>query len=112
MKGLWLENNQLQLKTDILIAEPPLGEALARVLRTGICNTDLELLRGYYPYKDILAHEFVGVVKKGSEQLINKRVVSEINAVCSYCQFCRSGKTTHCGNLILLGICQPQCCFC
>ncbi len=81
---------------------------MARVLRTGICNTDLELLRGYYPYKDILGHEFVGVFEKGSEQLINKRVVGEINAVCGYCRFCRSGKTTHCGNFTLLGICQPQ----
>lgn len=104
MKGLWLENNQLQLKTDIPIPEPPPGEALVRVLRAGICNTDLELLRGYYPYKGILGHEFVGVVEQGSEQLINKRVVGEINAVCGYCRFCRSGKSTHCENRTVLGI--------
>ena len=41
MKGLWLENKQLQLRTDIPIPEPPPGEALVRVLRAGICNTDL-----------------------------------------------------------------------
>ncbi|WP_413173107.1 MDR/zinc-dependent alcohol dehydrogenase-like family protein [Anabaena azotica] len=104
MKGLWLENNQLQLKTDIPIPEPPPGEALVRVLRAGICNTDLELLRGYYPYKGILGHEFVGVVEQGSEQLINKRVVGEINAVCGYCRFCRSGKPSHCENRTVLGI--------
>ncbi|TAF07253.1 MAG: alcohol dehydrogenase [Nostocales cyanobacterium] len=104
MKGLWLENKQLQLKTDIPIPEPPPGEALVRVLRAGICNTDLELLRGYYPYKGILGHEFVGVVEQGPDNLINKRVVGEINAACGYCRFCRSGQPTHCENRTVLGI--------
>ncbi|MBD2292162.1 alcohol dehydrogenase catalytic domain-containing protein [Anabaena sphaerica FACHB-251] len=104
MKGLWLENNQLQLKTDIPMPEPPPGEALVRVLRAGICNTDLELLRGYYPYTGILGHEFVGVVEQGPEELINQRVVGEINAACGYCRFCRSGKPTHCENRTVLGI--------
>jgi threonine dehydrogenase-like Zn-dependent dehydrogenase len=104
MKGLWLENKQLQLRTDIPIPEPPPGEALVRVLRAGICNTDLELLRGYYPYTGILGHEFVGVVEQGPEHLINQRVVGEINAVCGYCRFCRSGQPTHCENRTVLGI--------
>ena len=104
MKGLWLENNQLQLRTDIPIPEPPPGEALVRVLRAGICNTDLELLRGYYPYTGILGHEFVGVVEKGPEHLVNQRVVGEINAVCGHCRFCRSGQPTHCENRTVLGI--------
>jgi threonine dehydrogenase-like Zn-dependent dehydrogenase len=104
MKGLWLENNQLQLRTDIPIPEPPAGEALVRVLRAGICNTDLELLRGYYPYTGILGHEFVGVVEKGPEHLVNQRVVGEINAVCGHCRFCRNGQPTHCENRTVLGI--------
>jgi threonine dehydrogenase-like Zn-dependent dehydrogenase len=104
MQGLWLENQQLQLKTDIPIPEPPQGEALVKVLRAGICNTDLELLRGYYPYKGILGHEFVGVVEQGSENLINKRVVGEINAACGYCRFCLRGEPTHCENRTVLGI--------
>jgi len=104
MKGLWLENNQLQLRTDIPVPEPPPGEALVRVLRAGICNTDLELLRGYYPYTGILGHEFVGVVEQGPEHLVNQRVVGEINAVCGQCRFCRSGQSTHCENRTVLGI--------
>jgi threonine dehydrogenase-like Zn-dependent dehydrogenase len=104
MKGLWLENNQLQLRTDIPNPEPPPGEALVRVLRAGICNTDLELKRGYYPYTGILGHEFVGVVEQGPEHLLNQRVVGEINAVCGYCRFCRSGQPTHCENRTVLGI--------
>ncbi len=104
MKTLWLENNQLQLCTDIPIPTPPPGEALIRVLRAGICNTDLELLRGYYPYKGIPGHEFVGVVEKGSAHLLGKRVVGEINAVCGQCRFCLKGESTHCENRTVLGI--------
>ncbi|KAB8315562.1 alcohol dehydrogenase [Tolypothrix campylonemoides VB511288] len=104
MQGLWLENNQLQLRTDIAIPEPPPGEALVRVLCAGICNTDLELKRGYYPYTGILGHEFVGVVEQGPEHLVNQRVVGEINAVCGQCRFCRSGQSTHCENRTVLGI--------
>lgn len=104
MKGLWLENNQLQLRTNIPIPEPPPGEALVRVLRAGICNTDLELIKGYYPYTGIIGHEFVGIVEQGPQQLINQRVVGEINAACGECRFCRRGQPTHCENRTVLGI--------
>lgn len=104
MQGIWLENNQLQLRTHIPIPEPPPGEALVRVLCAGICNTDLELKRGYYPYTGILGHEFVGVVEQGPQHLVNQRVVGEINAVCGKCRFCRSGQPTHCENRTVLGI--------
>ncbi|GAB1545006.1 alcohol dehydrogenase catalytic domain-containing protein [Scytonema sp. NUACC21] len=104
MKGLWLENNQLQLRTDIPIPEAPVGEALVRVLCAGVCNTDLELKRGYYPYSGILGHEFVGVVEQGPQHLVNRRVVGEINAVCGKCRFCLRGEPTHCENRTVLGI--------
>jgi threonine dehydrogenase-like Zn-dependent dehydrogenase len=104
MQALWLENNQLQLRYDAPIPNPPPGEALVRVVRAGICNTDLELLRGYYPYTGILGHEFVGVVEQGPEHIKGQRVVGEINAVCGQCRFCRSGQPTHCENRTVLGI--------
>ncbi|MDJ0507917.1 MAG: alcohol dehydrogenase catalytic domain-containing protein [Crocosphaera sp.] len=104
MKGLWLENQHLQLKTDLPIPEPSQEEALVRVLQAGICNTDIELLRGYYPYQGILGHEFVGVVEKGPSHLINQRVVGEINAACGHCRFCVAGSPTHCENRTVLGI--------
>ena len=104
MQALWLENNQLQLRQDVPIPDPPPGEALVRVVRAGICNTDLELIRGYYPYTGILGHEFVGIVEQGPEHLLGHRVVGEINAVCGECRFCRSGQPTHCENRTVLGI--------
>ncbi|GAB4536670.1 MAG: alcohol dehydrogenase catalytic domain-containing protein [Pleurocapsa sp.] len=104
MKGIWLENQQLELKTDLPNPTPRSGESLVRVVRAGICNTDLELLRGYYPYRGILGHEFVGVVEQEDDDLINKRVVGEINAVCGQCRFCRRGQPTHCEQRTVLGI--------
>ncbi len=104
MQGIWLEKQQLQLKTDLPIPFPPPGEAKIKVLRAGICNTDLELLRGYYPYTGILGHEFVGVVESGAPNLVNKRVVGEINAACGKCHFCMTNQPTHCEQRTVLGI--------
>jgi threonine dehydrogenase-like Zn-dependent dehydrogenase len=104
MKGLWLADRQLQLRHDLPIPEPIAGEAQVRVLQAGICNTDLELLRGYYPYAGVLGHEFVGVVEKGPEHLLGQRVVGEINATCGKCRFCLSNESTHCENRTVLGI--------
>lgn len=104
MKAVWLENQKLELKTDLPLPELQAGEARVKVLRAGICNTDLELLRGYYPYRGVLGHEFVGVVETGPENLVNRRVVGEINAACGHCRFCRQGVPTHCENRTVLGI--------
>lgn len=104
MLGLWLEEEELSLRDDLPRPEPPVGEALVRVLRAGICNTDLELVRGYYPFKGILGHEFVGRVEQGPEDLVGKRVVGEINAVCHECEACLEGRRTHCERRTVLGI--------
>ncbi|HMA39079.1 MAG TPA: alcohol dehydrogenase catalytic domain-containing protein [Gemmatimonadales bacterium] len=103
MKGVWLEDRRLRLRDDLAVPEPPPGEALVRVLAAGICNTDLELVRGYYPYTGVLGHEFAGeVVSDGA--LAGKRVVGEINAVCGECRACRAGRRTHCERRTVLGI--------
>ena len=94
MRALWLENRQLRLRDDVA---PPTGEALVRVLLAGICNTDIELTRGYYPFTGIPGHEFVG-------EWNGKRVVGEINAVCGTCEACRNGRPTHCEHRTVLGI--------
>jgi threonine dehydrogenase-like Zn-dependent dehydrogenase len=71
-----------------------------------VCNTDLELVKGYYPYAGIPGHEFVGrvVAAPGAEAWIGKRVVGEINAVCGECPTCRAGRPTHCERRTVLGI--------
>jgi threonine dehydrogenase-like Zn-dependent dehydrogenase len=104
MRGLWLEEGRLRLRQDLPRPVPPPGEALVRVLVAGICNTDLELVRGYYPFTGVLGHEFVGVVEAGPEGLLGRRVVGEINAVCGVCRACRAGRPSHCERRTVLGI--------
>lgn len=104
MQGIWLEDQQLSLRQDLEIPQPTSEEALVKVVQAGICNTDLELLRGYYPYCGVPGHEFVGIVEQGPSHLQNKRVVGEINASCGYCHYCQTGQPTHCENRTVLGI--------
>jgi threonine dehydrogenase-like Zn-dependent dehydrogenase len=74
------------------------------VVCAGICNTDLELLRGYYPFSGVPGHEFVGVVEEGPVELRGRRVVGEINAGCGDCRACRAGLGNHCERRSVLGI--------
>ena len=104
MRALWLEDCRLRVRDDVPIPAPPSGEALVRVLHAGICNTDIELTRGYYPFAGIPGHEFVGVVEQGPVALIGHRVVGEINAVCGTCRACLAGRRTHCERRTVLGI--------
>ena len=111
MRALWLQDRQLRLRDDVPMPEPAAGEALVRVLCAGICSTDLELVRGYYPYSGVLGHEFVGVVESGPAQLCGRRVVGEINASCGVCDQCARGQPTHCLQRTVLGILQRAGCF-
>lgn len=81
------------------------GEALIRVLTAGICNTDLEILKGYMGFRGVLGHEFVGIVEESANaHLRGKRVVGEINCVCGRCQYCHREMPNHCMNRSVLGI--------
>jgi threonine dehydrogenase-like Zn-dependent dehydrogenase len=103
MKSLWLENNQISLRD--LTPPHKSGEALIKIRKAGICSTDLELVKGYYPYTGILGHEFVGeVVEAQDASWIGQRVVGEINVVCNECEQCLNGRSTHCENRTVLGI--------
>ncbi len=84
---------------------PRNGFALVRVLLSGICNTDLELKRGYHGFSGIPGHEFVGVVEgPASSPLLGRRVVGEINLSCGRCDWCARGLGRHCPKRTVLGI--------
>ena len=104
MKGLLLDNGVLQFRSDLPVPHAPEGEVLIRVLRAGICNTDLELCNGYYPFEGVLGHEFVGVVAAGPQTWVGQRVVGEINAPCGACAVCEAGRRLHCPERTVLGI--------
>lgn len=108
------------------------GWALVRLRLAGICNTDIEILRGYHDFHGTLGHEFVGeVVRTGpgctcsptkktsrgctcnqeeTKAWVGRRVVGGINIGCTGlrlrkpCGYCRSGIPSHCENRRVLGI--------
>ncbi|HEX8708428.1 MAG TPA: alcohol dehydrogenase catalytic domain-containing protein [Pyrinomonadaceae bacterium] len=103
MKALRYEEGQLR------VAEraKPSGaeEAVVRVTLSGICNTDVEIVRGYAGFEGTLGHEFVGVVESAPDgRLVGRRVVGEINAGCGRCALCAGGDPRHCPNRTVLGI--------
>ncbi|UCF94279.1 MAG: alcohol dehydrogenase catalytic domain-containing protein [Desulfobacterales bacterium] len=106
MQAAWLENNTLRHRADIPVPAPSAGEALVKVRLAGICGTDLELVKGYYPFTGIPGHEFVGEIVAAPERpdRIGERVVGEINIVCGSCRACRAGRPTHCARRTVLGI--------
>jgi threonine dehydrogenase-like Zn-dependent dehydrogenase len=109
MDALCLENGQLRLRTDYPDPQPRPGEALIAVTLAGICSTDLELIKGYLPFKGVLGHEFVGMVTAvASPQQdagwIGQRVVSTINLGCGRCPVCLADGPEHCSRRTVLGI--------
>jgi len=105
MRALVLDE-ELQFVEDYPTPTPPPGEALIRVRMAGLCNTDLELMRGYMRFRGVPGHEFVGVVERapGAEVWEGRRVVGDINAACGVCATCRAGQHTHCPQRTTLGI--------
>ena len=104
MVAVHLENGAVTTREIPLPHRPP-GFALLRLLVGGICNTDLELQRGYYHFAGTPGHEFVAeVVAADTPSLTGKRVVGEINLACANCEWCRKGLGRHCPNRTVLGI--------
>src|SRR5438105_9312514 len=119
MKALRYEAGQTHVANVPLPNER--GEALVRVTRSGICNTDLEIVRGYAGFEGTIGHEFVGVIEEKAQPLgtarfetepsltvgpltPGQRVVGEINAGCGNCELCRAGDPRHCARRTVLGI--------
>ena len=104
MLAVHFENRRAGLRT---LPRPrrPEGYASIRLLCGGICNTDLELLRGYYGFTGVPGHEFVGeVVAADNPTLLGQRVVGEINLSCRKCDWCKGGLGRHCPTRKVLGI--------
>ena len=104
MKGLQYDR-KLQLRHDLPLPVRHPEEALIKVLMAGICQTDIEITKGYMNFQGIPGHEFVGVVEAAdSGSLIGKRVVGEINCACRACDNCTAGRYNHCTKRSVLGI--------
>lgn len=98
-------DGELRLETRRPIPDPLPGEVRLRTLLAGICNTDLEIVRGYAGFCGVLGHEFVAVVDGAEDEaLVGRRVVGEINVGCGQCATCRAGRPHHCPQRTALGI--------
>lgn len=108
-------DDKLKLVSDYKKPELKPDEVMIKTIMAGICNTDLEITKGYMGYKGVLGHEFVGkIVDVGSKEnlsLVGKRVVGEINCGCNDDDWCAKGLARHCPNRQTLGIWQKDGCF-
>lgn len=98
MRGVFCDGASIRLRRDLPEPTESPGEAVLRVRMAGVCDTDLQLARGYMNYRGVLGHEFVGSDESG------KRFAAEINAACHACPTCLSGRPGHCPNRTVLGI--------
>lgn len=81
------------------------GEARVAVRTAGVCDTDLQLCRGYLGFRGVLGHEFVGeVVEAEDPSWLGRRVVGDINAGCGRCDDCQQRDGHHCAARTVLGI--------
>jgi threonine dehydrogenase-like Zn-dependent dehydrogenase len=116
MLSFRIENGKLRATSRPVPKLRP-GWVLVRVRLVGICNTDVELLHGYYNFRGVPGHEFVGTVEQlrgvsaaEKKKWLGRRVCGEINISCRalgrrpICDFCRRGLKTHCARRAVLGI--------
>ena len=104
MVSVHIEKGRVSVRETARKPKRPKGHALLKLITGGICNTDLELQRGYYGFSGTPGHEFVAEVAGASERLRGRRVVGEINLPCGTCGWCRRGLGRHCPKRTVLGI--------
>ncbi|MDB4624625.1 alcohol dehydrogenase catalytic domain-containing protein [Rubripirellula sp.] len=102
MRAICLDQNGIQFHPDHQSPVPLSGEVIVDVIAAGICETDLQLAKGYMGFSGVLGHEFVGIATSGP--LAGARVVGEINCNCRKCPRCLSGLGNHCVDRTVVGI--------
>jgi threonine dehydrogenase-like Zn-dependent dehydrogenase len=98
MRGVYCDGASVRLRRDLPEPSAAEGEVVLKVRAVGICDTDLQLARGYMGFRGVLGHEFVGLTESGT------RVTAEINNACHRCPTCHAGRAQHCPNRTVLGI--------
>ena len=107
--GLWLED----------VERPPIGinDVLIRVLRTGICGTDVhiyqwdEWAQKTIPVPMVIGHEFVGRVEEVGSNVADfypgEIVSGEGHVVCGRCRNCLAGRRHLCAHTLGVGVNRP-----
>lgn len=103
---------KLSFRTDYPKPKAQANEALIKIKLSGICSTDLEIVKGYAGFKGVLGHEFVGIVESTGSIMhrhwLGKRVVGSINIGCQRCSNCLNNRVEHCYQRQVLGIRNKQ----
>ena len=102
MQAITFDHGEIQFHSDYRDPRPGPDEVRVRVLQAGVCETDLQLARGYMGFSGVPGHEFVGIAQAG--KFAGQRVVGEINCNCRQCPRCQSGLGNHCDNRTVVGI--------
>jgi threonine dehydrogenase-like Zn-dependent dehydrogenase len=102
VRALTIDAHGVRLRDGVPAPPAAAGEVRVRVVKVGLCSTDLALARGYMGFHGVPGHEFVGVALEGA--LAGRRVVGEINAACGRCATCAAGGDRHCAERTVLGI--------
>ena len=98
MIGIYCSGRGISLEKKLPEPKPRNDEIVLKVTHAGICDTDIQLAKGYMGFEGILGHEFVAT----DEQ--HRRFTAEINNACHACDFCQKGLSNHCPNRTVLGI--------
>jgi threonine dehydrogenase-like Zn-dependent dehydrogenase len=98
MRGVYCDGSSIELRGNLPEPSPLEGEEVLEIRLAGICDTDLQLAKGYMGFQGVLGHEFVGRTADG------RRVTAEINNACGGCSTCQAGRPQHCPNRTVLGI--------
>lgn len=111
MRALCLDHGKVQLR-EVPTPIAAEGEALVRVQMAGVCNTDVEIAKGYMGFSGVLGHELYGVVEAASDAgWVGKRVAGEINLACGRCETCAAPMPRHCPARSVMGILGKDGCF-
>ncbi|MEW4526273.1 alcohol dehydrogenase catalytic domain-containing protein [Maioricimonas sp. JC845] len=102
MPAIVLREGQTVFDAEYAVQPRQPDEIPVRVITAGICETDLQLIRGYMGFQGVLGHEFVGIAEAG--RYAGQRVVGEINCSCGECEACHGGRGNHCPHRTVLGI--------
>ncbi len=88
---------------EFTIDPPGPGEALVRILASGVCHTDLSVQNGVFGgdfFPVLLGHEGAGIVERVGEGVTNVKegdhVILAWRAPCGECRFCLTGKPHLC----------------
>lgn len=107
--GLWLE--------DVPMPEVRINDVLIKILRTGICGTDVHIYnwdqwaQKTIPVPMVVGHEFVGeIVEVGSnvhDFNVGDIVSGEGHVVCGHCRNCMAGRRHLCKDTKGVGVNRP-----